>query len=58
MSVAASDPVLQSAGLIGETIKNVREFFELSDQDIHRFSCDCGGTISNDVMAKRIRNLA
>jgi hypothetical protein len=33
-------------------------FFELSQHELHEFSCDCGGVITNDEMAKRINTLA
>jgi len=34
------------------------DFFELSQSDIHAFSCDCGGSISNAKMADRIEKIA
>ncbi len=33
-------------------------FFELSKNDLHEFSCDCGGVIRNDTMADRIEAVA
>jgi len=55
---AASDPILHDAGLIGESVADAQRFFELSQHELHEFSCDCGGAISNDDMANRIENIA
>jgi hypothetical protein len=43
---------------IGNSVGSVMRFFELSKAELHEFSCDCGGVISNEDQAKRIRNLA
>lgn len=56
-AVAANDPVLKDAGLAGPTIGDAKKFFEISDQQLHAFSCDCSGHISNNNMAARIRGL-
>ncbi len=58
MSVAAADPVLSDAGLKGQTIKDVKDFFEITDEDVHAFSCNCGGEQTGAQMAGRIRNIA
>lgn len=58
MGVAAADPVFQDAGLKGETIKDVKDFFEISDEDVHAFSCNCGGVQTGAQMAGRIRAIA
>jgi hypothetical protein len=56
-SLAARDPVLKDAGLAGGTVGDVKKFFELSDDELHAFSCNCGGGIDNFEMARRIRLL-
>lgn len=58
MSVAAADPVFKDAGLAGDTIKDVKDFFEITDEDVHAFTCNCGGTQTGEQMASRIRNIA
>lgn len=58
MSVAEADPVFREAGLKGETVKDVKEFFEITDEDVHAFSCDCGGSRTGEQMASRIRGIA
>lgn len=58
MSIAASDPVLQAAGLAGDSARQAMDFFELTQHDLHAFSCDCGGHITNAGMADRITSLA
>jgi hypothetical protein len=57
--VALADPVFREQGLPGvSTIGEVMRFFELSQQQLHEFSCDCGGAISRQDMADRIEWLA
>jgi hypothetical protein len=56
-AIAAADPVLKVAGLNGDHVGHGMRFFELSKEDVHAFSCDCGGNISNSRMAARIRGL-
>lgn len=56
-AAAASDPIFKDAGL-GSTVGDAQRFFELSREDLHEFSCDCGGAISNNEMADRIERLA
>lgn len=66
--VALCDPILQDAGLVGKpapgkppgsaSISEVTGFFELSKEELHEFSCDCGGSISNREMASRIEHIA
>lgn len=58
MSVAAADPVLSDAGLKGQSIKDVKDFFEITDEDVHAFSCNCGGQQTGASMAGRVRNIA
>ncbi len=57
-AAAAADPILQDAGLKGAAAIDAMGFFELSQQELHEFSCDCGGVISNAEMADRIERLA
>lgn len=57
-SAAASDEKFREAGLKDHTPAAAMEFFELSQQDLHEFSCNCGGLISNEEMANRIQRLA
>jgi hypothetical protein len=56
-ALAAGDKVLREAGLTGGKVGEGMRFFELSKRDVHAFSCNCGGQISNRTMAKRIRKL-
>ena len=53
----AADPVLKVAGLNSECVGEGMRFFELSKDDVHAFSCDCSGSISNSSMAGRVRGL-
>lgn len=59
LSIAARDPVFHSQGL-SETysILDVLKFFSLTQEQLHEFSCDCGGAIDNSVMADRIEKMA
>lgn len=58
MAYAAADPVLSDGGLKGETVGDVKDFFELTNEELHAFSCDCGGSLTGKNMANRIRNIA
>ena len=60
---AVKDPVLFDAGLRpdqGESVSALRamEFFELKQKELHEFSCNCGGAVTNDAMAARVEKLA
>jgi hypothetical protein len=57
-ALAASDGPFKDAGLKGASAANAMKFFELSQQELHEFSCDCGGGIDNEAMAKRVERLA
>lgn len=57
-AAAVRDPVLNAAGLKGDSVLDAKRFFELSTEQLHEFSCDCGGAISNEQMADRIEYLA
>lgn len=58
MSVAAADPVLTDAGLKNGTIGEAKRFFEITDEDVHAFSCNCGGHQTGANMASRIDAIA
>jgi hypothetical protein len=57
-ALAAQDATFQKDGLKGQTIAEAQRYFELSNQELHAFSCDCGGAIDNRDMARRLRRLA
>ena len=57
-AAAAADPILSDAGLASDRVGEAQRFFELSKNDLHEFSCDCGGVIRNDTMADRIEAVA
>lgn len=67
--IAMMDPVFSDLGLKGQahlgdpsletgTIRQAMDFFELTQSQLHEFSCDCGGQIDNEMMAARIEGLA
>lgn len=57
-TIAAQDEVFQAAGLKGDSAQNAMDFFELTQPELHTFSCDCGGKISTNQMADRIAAIA
>jgi hypothetical protein len=58
-SIAMADPTFQAAGLKpSSSLKDIMEFFKLSQEQLHEFSCDCGGEITKTDMAERIEHLA
>lgn len=57
-AAAAADNILHDAGLSSGTAAEAQRFFELSKDDLHSFSCDCGGSITNEFMADRIEAIA
>jgi hypothetical protein len=57
-AAAAADKTLQNAGLTGPSAADAMRFFELNQDDLHAFSCDCGGVITNEDMARRIERIA
>jgi hypothetical protein len=58
-TMAVKDPTFQSQGLkIESTLVEIMNFFELSQGELHEFSCDCGGYIDNHEQAHRIDRLA
>jgi hypothetical protein len=59
LTLAVVDPGFQSQGLNrGSNLVDVMKFFELSQGELHKFSCDCGGYIDNRTQAVRIEQLA
>jgi hypothetical protein len=57
-ALAAQDPILKDAGLQGNTIGEALQFFDMTCDELHAFSCDCGGYIDNERMARRVENIA
>jgi hypothetical protein len=56
--LAYEDPILRDAGLDSKTIGGMMTFFAINKEDLHDFSCNCGGPIDNRRMAKRIESIA
>jgi len=59
LSVAFKDPVLRASGLEGDTYKAVKNFFQLSDGEMHWIVCHCNGgvTVSAATVSARIRKV-
>jgi hypothetical protein len=57
-AAAAADPILRDAGADLHTVGDAQRFFELSQHELHEFSCDCGGAIDGNDMANRIESIA
>jgi hypothetical protein len=58
-TLAVADSTFNAQGLSRQsTLRDVMGFFELSQGELHEFSCDCGGYISNPEQAARIERLA
>jgi hypothetical protein len=58
-TLAAHDPVFRSMGLDRHpSVMQIMSFFELKMNELHSFSCDCGGLLTNEQMAHRIERLA
>lgn len=57
-TLASRDPAFKAAGLKSGYVGEAMKFFELSQQQLHEFSCDCGGEIRASSMADRIERLA
>jgi hypothetical protein len=60
LTVAFKDPALRAAGLSGDSLGDMMDFFDLSDRDAHWLLCDCHhvGTMTGDGLAKRLRHHA
>jgi len=56
--LAANHPPFRVQGYTGSTLRDAMSFFEVNQSQLHEFSCDCGGMLSNEEMARRIERLA
>jgi hypothetical protein len=58
-TLAAKDPIFAAMGLTSDpSLDDVTRFFDLSMDEVHAFSCDCGGHLSREDMAQRVEHLA
>jgi hypothetical protein len=58
-TLAEQDTTFNKQGLQrGSSIADHMKFFGLNQQELHEFSCDCGGQIHNRDMADRMEQLA
>jgi hypothetical protein len=58
-ALAAKDPVFAAMGLGKHpSLNDAMKFFELTLDQVHAFSCDCGGHLTNEQQARRIECLA
>ncbi len=59
LSIAFEDPVLEGAGLAGDTYGDARQFFGLSHAELHHLVCNChhGATVQAHLVANGIRRL-
>jgi DNA-binding Xre family transcriptional regulator len=58
ISIAAADPEFQKTGMPqNASLADVMRYIEISQQQLHEFSCDCGGHITNEEQARRIERL-
>lgn len=55
--IAMQDPVFRAAGLQGSTVAHGQRFFELSNEELHHLSCNCGGSISRGEMSRRLTEM-
>ena len=57
ISVAFADPLLRFSGLRGDTYGDAKDFFRLSDRQLHRMLCGChlGVVTSGTLAAGQIR---
>jgi|SRR5882724_4424331 len=58
LGLAARDQALVDQGFTETTVAGAMTFFELSLDNLHAFSCNCGGSIGNADQANRIERLA
>lgn len=65
--IATVDPKFQEAGLVStgttnqrgtNSVKDIMKFFGLTQEQLHEFSCNCGGEIDREEMARRVERLA
>lgn len=57
-AMAAADPTFKAAGLKGDNAWLAKQFFELTKDELHDFSCNCTGELDNEMMARRIEAIA
>jgi len=58
-ALAVGDPAFQAQGLENPaSLQGIMQFFEVTQPQLHSFSCNCGGEISNEDQAARIDRLA
>lgn len=60
LTVAYQDPVLRDDGLTGDSLGEVSDYFEMTNEDTHRLLCDCHyhGTMTGAGLAARLRHFA
>lgn len=60
LTVAYEDPILRDDGLGGDTLGEVSDYFEMTNEDTHRLLCDChyNGTMTGPGLAARLRHYA
>jgi len=58
--VAYQDPVLRDDGLTGDSLGEISDYFEMTNEDTHRLLCDCHyhGTMTGAGLAARLRHFA
>jgi hypothetical protein len=67
-TTALADPIFREQGLVGSQHDNglgqvvspqqVMDFFELTQAELHEFSCNCGGNLTGKMISDRIKALA
>lgn len=59
LTVAYSDPVLKTAGLLSDRFGDAVEFFQISEHDAHIVLCSCHGgeSMRSDEAARRVRGI-
>jgi hypothetical protein len=61
--IAAMDPILREQGFVGDengniSTRQIMDFFEVTQNELHEFSCDCGGQRTSAQIANAIDRLA
>jgi hypothetical protein len=59
LSVAYSDPVLRTDGLVSDRFGDAVDFFQISEHDAHIVLCSCHGgeSLRADETARRVRGI-
>jgi len=57
LGIAAADPVFREQGLANKSATAIMGFFDISQSELHAFSCNCGGMIGREEIAARIEGL-